>query len=331
MATIKDIAQLAGVSPAAVSRVLNYDKTISVSADTKKKIFEVAESLNYTKYKNKVTRTKGRFLLVQWYDTAEELEDLYYLAVRLGIEKRVEELGLGLEKTFFNDFLDVPADIVGILALGKFDSSQLAELNSLDIPVLFVDFDAISFGFSSIVVDFYQGMELILNHATKLGHQKIGILTGIEKTAKEHQVVEDQRYRAFQQLMTQKQLFQEEYVYQADFTVAGAYQAIKKVLQAGAELPSFLFCSSDAMAIGAMKAFQESNLKVPKDISIAGFNDNSVAKYVTPALTTVKVYTEWMGEEAVNFLIRITESASPVPQKLTLATELKVRKSTKKL
>ena len=87
MATIKDIANLAEVSPATVSRVLNYDMELSVSQETRQKIFEVAEQLNYTKHKNKKKEVMT-FRLVQWYDSEEELADLYYLAIRLGIEKK---------------------------------------------------------------------------------------------------------------------------------------------------------------------------------------------------------------------------------------------------
>ncbi len=88
MATIKDIAQLAGVSPATVSRVLNYDPELSVGLATKQKIFEAAERLNYTKHRKNAANAKQTLRLIQWYDDTEELEDLYYLSIRLGIEKK---------------------------------------------------------------------------------------------------------------------------------------------------------------------------------------------------------------------------------------------------
>lgn len=94
MATIKDIANLAGVSPATVSRVLNYDSGLSVGQETKKKIFEAAEMLNYTKHHKNQLGDKQILRLIQWYNEEEELEDLYYLAIRLGIEKKLRNLGL---------------------------------------------------------------------------------------------------------------------------------------------------------------------------------------------------------------------------------------------
>src|SRR3954462_8566690 len=87
MATIKDIAQIAGVSIATVSRVLNYDTTLSVSDETKKRIFEVAEELSYKK-KQARKQESGKIALLQWYTEKEELEDLYYMSIRLGVENR---------------------------------------------------------------------------------------------------------------------------------------------------------------------------------------------------------------------------------------------------
>ena len=82
MATIKDIAELAGVSIATVSRVLNYDSTLSVADETKKRIFEVAEQLSYKQKPAKKLET-GNIALLQWYTEKEELEDLYYMSIRL--------------------------------------------------------------------------------------------------------------------------------------------------------------------------------------------------------------------------------------------------------
>ena len=76
-------------------RVLNYDETLSVSDETKKKIFETAETLNY---KKRARKTSGKIRFVQWFSDPEELDDIYYLSIRLGVEKRAEELGFLLVK-----------------------------------------------------------------------------------------------------------------------------------------------------------------------------------------------------------------------------------------
>ena len=78
-----------------------------------------------------------------------------------------------------------------------------------------------------------------------------------------------------------------------------------------------------------MQAIQEAGLKIPEDISVIGFNDVSVAKYVSPSLSTVKVETEWMGELAVSTILELAKEVSPVPRKITLGTKLIQRDSTK--
>ena len=89
MATIKDIASQAGVSIATVSRVLNLDSTLNVSDDTRKRIFEVAEALDYTPTKlRKAKQQTYTFGIIHWYTLEKQLKDPYYLSIRLGVEKQ---------------------------------------------------------------------------------------------------------------------------------------------------------------------------------------------------------------------------------------------------
>lgn len=326
MATIKDIAQQAGVSPATVSRVLNYDSELSVSQDTKRKIFEAAEALNYTKYKTKQKRDLATYRLIQWYNTEEELADLYYLAIRLGIERKAEESNVRLLKETLDELSEEKSD--GVIALGKFDAKQLRQLKKMKQPLLFVDYDAMPDGENSVVVDFPQAIDTVLDHFIKEGHEKIAILSGIEYTRENHNVIPDPRLEVFRQKMTRLKLYQESFHLEGEFTVEGGYEATKNFIANTSELPTALFASSDALAIGALRAIQEAGLKVPEDLSVIGFNDVSVAKYVSPSLSTVSVPTEWMGELALATLMELTAETPPVPRKITLGTKLMLRDST---
>lgn len=102
MATIKDIAEKAGVSPASVSRVLNYDATLSINDESKEGFWSCRRvELHETPKKNLVNNKV--FKLVQWYDDKEELEDLYYLAIRLGIENQAEALDITILREDLNE------------------------------------------------------------------------------------------------------------------------------------------------------------------------------------------------------------------------------------
>ena len=326
MATIKDIAQKAGVSPATVSRVLNYDPDLSVSKETDQKVFEIAEALNYTKHKNK-RRESAVLRLVQWYDSEEELADLYYLAIRLGIEKRAEELNIRLIKEQLSELSDTETQ--GTIAVGKFDQAQMKQLKKLNEELLFVDFDGLALGINSLVVDFSQGVQLIIDQFIKEKHERIGILSGMEYTKGSRHEIDDPRFLVFREYLTRLKLYNEADHLQGAFTIEGGYTAMKTYLESHTDYPTAFFASSDALAIGAMRAIQGHGLRIPEDISVIGFNDVSVAKYVTPALTTVKVYTEWMGELAVSTILELIQEKAPVPRKITVGTELILRESTR--
>lgn len=326
MATIKDIAEKAGVSPATVSRVLNYDDSLSVGKDTKKRIFEVAESLNYTKYKTKQKAQQKAIRLIQWYNDEEELADIYYLAIRLGIEQKAQELNIQLIKESIGSLTETTTD--GTIALGKFDAAHLEQLKNTPQPLLVVDSDALALGIDSLTVDFNQAVEQVLDFLTLEGHSEIGILSGIEYTTEKQEII-DPRLVAFQQSMLSRDLYQPNLVYAAPFNVEAGYAATKAFIAKAETLPSALFATSDALAIGAMRAFQEHQLTVPDDIAIIGFNDISISKYVTPALTTVNIPTEWMGELAVKLLVDLIEDPAPQPRKTTIGTKLVCRDSTR--
>lgn len=328
MATIRDIAKLAGVSPATVSRVLNYDQELSVAHETKQRIFEVAEELNYTKHKRTNKIGKAVIRLVQWYDDAEELADLYYLSIRLGIEKKAEELNIQIRREGLDELSD--NQVNGTIALGKFDAEQIRRLKQIDENLLFVDFDGMSMGLNSLVVDFDQSMNLVIDYFIQKGHKKIGILSGEEKTKHNLQPIEDPRLVAFKLKMEQINLYRPEFALSSAFSMEAGKIAMENFLTKRKDRPSALFASSDALAVGAMQSIQTAGLRIPEDIEVIGFNDVSVAKYVSPALSTIKVETEWMGELAVSTILDLAKEFSPVPRKIMVATKLVQRESTKK-
>ncbi|MGV3240677.1 LacI family DNA-binding transcriptional regulator, partial [Streptococcus hyovaginalis] len=125
MATITDIAEKAGVSISTVSRVLNQDKNLSVTEDTKRKIFEIAEELNYTKYKQKKKKSAEQkakqksIAIIQWRIGEQELDDIYYMSIRIGAERKAQELGYYLMK--YSDLKDSLSNVDGVLCIGTFD------------------------------------------------------------------------------------------------------------------------------------------------------------------------------------------------------------------
>jgi LacI family transcriptional regulator len=327
MATIKDIAQLAGVSIATVSRVLNYDTTLSVGDETKKKIFEAAEELSY---KKKPTRKQdsGKIVVLQWYTEKEELEDLYYMSIRLGVENRCRHNGIQMVKYFQDNYEELKDDeIQGLIAIGKFSNKQVKELYSITKNLVFVDSSPDEEQFDSIVVDFEKATEKVLQHFVEKGHEKIGYIGGREGFKDRISIIEDPRERVFKRYLAEKELLNEAYMYNGTFSVDAGHSLMKKAIQDhGENLPTAFFAGNDSIAVGALRALLEEGISVPDRVNIIGVNDISISKYVFPALSTVKVYTELMGETAVGTLLERIKGRKTA-KKIYIATKLVIRNS----
>ncbi|WP_404455557.1 LacI family DNA-binding transcriptional regulator [Virgibacillus necropolis] len=327
MATIKDIAQKAGVSPATVSRVLNYDASLSVADETKKKVFEAAEELSYRKRPGK-RYTGQKIAVVHWYTEKEELSDLYYLSIRLGIEQRCKQLDLNPDIYFFNNIDDInAAEIEGIIAVGKFSDQQVKELTAINPAVVFVDYSPNEDKYDAVVIDFEKATQKIIDYFISTDHKEIGFIGGREFLKGQPDALNDLREKTFKNYMQEKGLYDERFVYVGSFSVDDGYNLMAKAIDdLGDELPTAFFTSSDVMAIGSLRALHEAGIAVPSRVSVIGINDMSISKYVYPSLSTIKVYTELMGETAVDTLIERLEGRQ-IAKKVFISTKLVVRKS----
>ncbi|WP_295345792.1 LacI family DNA-binding transcriptional regulator [uncultured Streptococcus sp.] len=331
MATIKDIAQTAGVSPATVSRVLNYDKSMSVSDETRKKIFDIAEQLNYKKSnrQKKTASQTHRIAIVEWYTELEELDDLYYYSIRLGIEKKAQELGYDIVRIFNNDSLSQLEQIDGIIAIGKFSSKQVKELEQYSPALVFVDSDTLDQGHSCVTTDFEHAVIHVLDHFLQQSIRGIGMIAGREETADGATSLDDPRLACFCRYLSDKGLYQPTYVKTGKFSSESGYQLMKDMIDEQKEqMPKAFFIASDALSVGALRALQEAGIAVPQDVQIISFNDTSIAKYVYPPLSTVTVFTEEMGKQALQMLDQVIKTdESPISYMIKLSTKLTLRES----
>jgi LacI family transcriptional regulator len=327
MATIKDIAERVGVSIATVSRVLNYDSKLSVGDDTKKKIFEVAEELSYRK--KSVRRTAAyKMAIIHWYTEKEELDDLYYMSIRLGIENRCEALGIQVAK-MYRDSPEQNEEIHGIIAIGKYNKRQAEELRKQTDNIVFVDSSPDDDQYDSVLSDFYKATENVLQHFLEKGHTNIGYIGGREIYEDQTEVIEDPRRICFEKFLTERGLYDKTKVYMGKFSVDDGYFLMKKaVAEHGASLPTAFFAANDSIAIGSLRALHEEGISVPDQVNIIGVNDISVSKYIYPPLSTVKIFTELMGETAVDLLVERLADRQ-IAKKVVLATKLEIRGSSR--
>ena len=147
MATLKEIANVVGVSVGTVSRVLNNDSTLSVGDETKIKIFNVAEEMQYKTLKQRKSSDKSktnklRVGIVEMYNPKEQLEDPYYLLLRSVVDKECFENEIEVVNLYKNneEYRFIGEEFInGIIAIGKFDKSEIKSLNKLSENIVFLD------------------------------------------------------------------------------------------------------------------------------------------------------------------------------------------------
>lgn len=330
-ATLKDIAKSVGVSLATVSRVLNYDRTLSVSDSTRKQIFKVAEELNYSKLKHRAAAPAKqlKIAIVQWYSKTKELDDLYYMSIRLGLEKRSDERHFLATRTFQNDLQAIEPDVDAIIAIGKFSESQVAAMAQLTPNLVFVDQNQLCHGYDSVVTDFQFAVRQVIDFYWQRDQRRIGLLYGTEWTTDGQLEVVDPRYNAFKQEMEARGAFDDRLVFAGDYTNHSGYQEMQTAIaELGDDLPSAFFVTNDPMAAGALKALHENNIDVPGRVSLFSFNDTTIAKYVFPELSSVHVNTELLGSTAVDLVENRLQTGRTTPQLVTIGTALVPREST---
>ena len=329
MATIKDIAQAAGISTGAVSRILNNDPTLSVSAETKKRGFDIAQELNYQKSRN---RDKSLFKMgiLQWFSAEQEMQDSYYLLVRQGIEDFCQKHSIGIVRAFQSDISSINTlqEVDGLICIGKFSDEEIQKFIGICNNIVFLDMPVQDYKITTLTMDFKSAVYDALDYLTKLGHQKIAYLGGNEYIGNQELFI-DERKQAFVTYMRNHGLDSTS-IYEGAFSTTSGYQLTQELLE-NEELPTAIFAASDAIAFGAMRAIQEKGLSIPDDISIIGFNDTEMSSYTTPALTTISAPAYDMGQHGANLIYAATNLNINTPLKAKIPCQLVKRESCKKI
>ncbi|NME82141.1 LacI family DNA-binding transcriptional regulator [Clostridium sp. SM-530-WT-3G] len=332
MATLKEIAEKAGVSVSTVSRVLNFDETLNVTNKTREKILKIADEVEYdtSRIKKKIEKNIEKIGIIYWYDYEQELGDPYYLNLRYSVEKKCEENKCSLVKIDENTEETVLKELMGIIAIGRFNKKTIERLNANNENIVFVDYSPNDSEFDSVVFDIEKATKDTIDYLIKCGHKKIAFI-GANGDKSISDINIDLREEKYKEYMKFKDIYREEYLRSVErYTYKCGYDEALHVLNLK-ERPTAVIVGNDTMAIGVYKAISETGLKIPDDISIVGFNDQPSSKYMIPALTTVRLISEYLGYEAVDLLIEKINSNRKYHKKIVLPIELKIRESVKKI
>lgn len=324
MATIREIAKLAGVSPATVSRILNNDSTLSVTEETRVKVFAVADELHYMK-KGGTDKAAYRIGILQWFSAEEEQRDDYYLRARQGIEDYCIRNSISIVRAYRSDanYGEIISNLNGLICIGKFSAKETKELISACENIIFIDMSVDNREVSTLTIDFKTAAKEALEYLYRLGHRKIAYIGGLEY-ASGTDAIEDARKKAYQSFMKTNKL--EPVIREGQFNTASGYEMMNGLLDEGVDV-SAVFAASDAIAYGVMRAVKEHGMSVPEDISVIGINDSEMSRFSEPALTTMHAPAYEMGQHAANLVYAMSKLSIKTPLKAGITCNLVVRES----
>lgn len=333
MVTIKEIAKAVGVSSATVSRVLNFDTTLSVTPQKRQAIIETAEALNYAtpRARNRAAQQGlNKIALVHFLRPDQELSDPYYVGLRLGIESRCQALKIETVKVYHTDLLPEPKLLQGasgVIAIGRHDDSEIEWLKRHNKNVVFADFSPVGDDLDSVESDLTLAMRKLLQALTQMGYRRIGFVGWDDVYNGLRRSLPEKRARAYMQWMSEAGMFDERLCRTENNTEQSGYRLTRDILSE-ANPPDALITCNDNMAVGAYRAIHDLGMRIPDEIAVASFNDISVAQFLNPPLTTVRLPSEEIGETAVELLLERV-AGRELSKKITLASQIIWRGSTR--
>ncbi|MBV9880190.1 MAG: LacI family DNA-binding transcriptional regulator [Gemmatirosa sp.] len=331
-ATIRDVARLAGVSVATVSRALTGSGP--VSGDTRARIVAAAEELRYTPNASARSLVSSRTSTVGFL-----LPDLYgefFSEVIRGADLAARAHGYHLLVSSTHGGRDeaeaalhaMRGRVDGLLVMAPDPgAAALAADLPRSVPVVLLNGPARLTGADAVAVDSYGGARAMVRHLLAIGHRRIAYVAGPESN---HDAAE--RRRGWRTALRAGGIVPaRDWELPGDFTEDGGYAAARRLLAAsgaGTARPTAIFAANDVMAIGAISAVGEAGLRVPEDVAVVGFDDIPMARYVNPPLTSVHVAIHELGARAVaRLILAMSGGATHRPYRELIAATLVVRAS----
>jgi LacI family transcriptional regulator len=327
MITIKDVAREAGVSVATVSRV--YSGADRVSEPTRLRVREVGSRLGYSPH------GAARSLITRKTNTLGVLlPDLYgefFSEVIRGIDQAAQRGGYHLlvssaheeSATFEAALRSMRGRVDGLIVMSP-GLDAVAALRSLPaaFPVVLLNSAANGDRLDSIGIANYEGAYAMVRHLLDLGHRRIAIITGAAGNFDA-----GERMRGYRAALAGAGIAPEPgWELPGDFSESSGYAAAIALLELDPR-PGAVFATNDSMAIGALSRLREAGLEIPGDVSVAGFDDIPMARYMNPPLTSVHVDISALGELATERLLAGIRHREAAGHHATLPATLMIRES----
>lgn len=335
-ATLKDVAQAAGVSPATVSYVLNGKRTIS--PETKLRVQEAVKKLDYVPNLTARSLTMKDSKLIGIVIPQTEagsklmLQNDFYSEIVGSIEFHARQRGYHvlISATDINDSyltLAKERNLDGIIVIGMYPDNFYQQMKKSQIPIVLIDSYCNDYYYHNIRIDDAYGCYLATRYVISCGHREIAFFAG---EIKENGVMK-KRLLGYQQALEEHGIaFDPDYVFEGQIDYDNGISLANKLMASPIKVTAIV-AAADILAIGAMKAFFEAGVRVPDDISVMGFDDLEISQYLTPGLSTIHQQISYKGELAVQMLFQNIQEPELTKQEQILPLKLVERGSVKKI
>jgi LacI family transcriptional regulator len=329
MATIREVAESAGVSYATVSHVINNTRV--VTQETRERVLAAMTSLNYRpnalarSLRQGKTNTMGLVLP----DSANP----FFAEISRSIEAEAFKKGYSVflcnteldtqRELFYVDVLS-KKQVDGIIFVAAGDQADSLDfLLRQNMSVVMIDRDLPNVQVDAVLTDHQLGGFLATQHLIELGHERIACIAGPSSITPSAE-----RIIGYRKALEQAGLpYAEELIMRGDYHPQSGMDIMHSILQMSPR-PTAIFALNDLMALGALRAAAEAGCSIPNDLAIVGYDDLELARFTNPPLTTIAQPKKEIGARAVNLLVdRIARKGGP-PSRVVLPPELIVRRST---
>lgn len=330
------------MSISTVSRVINNDTSRHISHETKTKVWRAAKDLGYSAADpGSVPAAKA------WKPSAalrqvgcivsvpqNKYNDPYFSPIIAGIERKLGELGCKLAYVIAKEEIKGESGLRSLVQETKLDGIVIIEGIPPDIyeyikkvvPAV-VGIDVSDPTVPVITYDRVEAAKSAVSHLIEQGHTRIGFIGGTGRTG---DMEKEKRFRGYRSAMQEAGLTMDpKWIINANWDVDLSYSLVRELLEdaGGDERPTAIFAASDMMAISAMRAAAERELRIPEDIAFVGLDNIEVSQYTSPPLTTVHIPKHEIGMMAAKVLVDQLEGKNPLPFRLFMPYQLLIRKS----
>lgn len=340
MSTIRDVAKLANVSAATVSRVLNNDSTYKITDETRAKVWEAVTKLNYKLSSNAKRQSPASANAAVNSDikigcvlsvTKDKYNDPYFMAILSGAEEQLLSKGhdiafiktgheLGDQKVLFNTFNE---PISGLILMESLHTETYDYLRQRVPHIVGIDTGRLEI--DNIGYDHHHVSAIAVEHLISKGYKKIGFIGG---SGLQGNIRYSERYRGYYAAMHAAELeVDPQCVIDCMWDESIVIERINQLIDAQ-HYPTAFFVASDLMAMAALSALYNKGISVPDEVAIIGLSNIEMSRYCSPPLSTIHIPAKEIGKVAVELLLARINGDELPPRRVLLPTELIARSST---